>query len=986
MILKFRSALILLAVSTGYFVACAFIQQAEAAIASQDYVDRMIVPSDWDQTDTTANDYIKNKPTLGTAAAANIADFATAAQGAKADTALQAETDPSIDTTVMIGDAQPPVIYGATDIAGNSKVYTVQKNEAGKAVVSVPWTDTVLSVGPAGVIYYGGMRLAQAADIGEATLAADSTTAGQNYRVKLDGTGIAYVNVPWTDTVYTHPTSGVNPGAYGPTANATLTSGGTFTVPQVTVDANGHTTIAATRTLTMPTIPAQIQADWAQVTTTAADYIKNKPTLGTAAAANVGDFATAAQGAKADTAVQPGQLATVATSGSYNDLTNQPTIPAAQIQSDWAQVTTTAADYIKNKPTLGTAAAANVGDFATAAQGAKADTAVQPGQLATVATTGSYNDLTNQPTIPAAQIQSDWAQVTTTAADYIKNKPTLGTAAAADVGDFATAAQGAKADTAVQPGQLATVATSGSYNDLINTPTIPAAYTLPAATNAALGGVKLAQAADAAAATLAADSTTAGQNYRVKLDSGGIAYVNIPWTDTVYTHPTSGVTAGAYGPTANATVAFGGTFTVPQVTVDANGHTTVAATRTFTMPPAPPAQIQSDWNAASGVAQILNKPTLGTAAAANIADFATAAQGALANTAVQPGQLAPVATTGSYNSLTNKPIIPAAQIQSDWAQATTTATDYIKNKPTLGTAAAANVGDFATAAQGALANTAVQPGQLATVATTGSYNDLTNQPKIPAEYTLPAATNAALGGVKLAQAADAAAATLAADSTTAGQNYRVKLDSGGIAYVNIPWTDTVYTHPTSGVTAGAYGPTANAALASGGTFAVPQVTVDANGHTTVAATRTLTMPGTATNAAPGFVTLGAAKDAAVTTTPAPAATGTYYPVTTDNTDKLIVKVPFPTSVDTLTTARTIQTDLASAVAASFNGSANVTPGVTGVLGFANGGTNAASQAAAFQNIVGYSGTFPAANVTWTIPSANSVTVTGVLNVPSPTLP
>lgn len=37
---------------------------------------------------------------------------------------------------------------------------------------------------------------------------------------------------------------------------------------------------------------------------------------------------------------------------------------------------------------------------------------------------------------------------------------------------------------------LATVATSGSYNDLSNKPTIPAAYTLPVATSSALGGVK----------------------------------------------------------------------------------------------------------------------------------------------------------------------------------------------------------------------------------------------------------------------------------------------------------------------------------------------------------------------------------------------------------------------------------------------------------------------------------------------------------------
>lgn len=44
------------------------------------------------------------------------------------------------------------------------------------------------------------------------------------------------------------------------------------------------------------------------------------------------------------------------------------------------------------------------------------------------------------------------------------------------------------------------------------------------------------------------------------------------------------------------------------------------------------------------------------------------------------------------------------------------------------------------------------------------------------------------------------------------------------------------------------------------------------------------------------------------------------------------------SAATLTTARTIQTNLASTSSASFNGSANITPGVTGTLGVASGGT------------------------------------------------
>lgn len=45
-----------------------------------------------------------------------------------------------------------------------------------------------------------------------------------------------------------------------------------------------------------------------------------------------------------------------------------------------------------------------------------------------------------------------------------------GSAAAAEASDFATAAQGIRADEAVQPGQLAPVATSGSFDDLLDKP------------------------------------------------------------------------------------------------------------------------------------------------------------------------------------------------------------------------------------------------------------------------------------------------------------------------------------------------------------------------------------------------------------------------------------------------------------------------------------------------------------------------------------
>ena len=90
------------------------------------------------------------------------------------------------------------------------------------------------------------------------------------------------------------------------------------------------------------------------------------------------------------------------------------------------------------------------------------------------------------------------------------------------------------------------------------------------------------------------------------------------------------------------------------------------------------------------------KPTLGSAAATASTDYATAAQGTLAASATQPGDLATVATSGAYNDLTGKPSLFSG------------AYNDLSGKPTLGTAAATASTDYATAAQGALAASALQ--------------------------------------------------------------------------------------------------------------------------------------------------------------------------------------------------------------------------------------------------------------------------------------
>lgn len=142
-------------------------------------------------------------------------------------------------------------------------------------------------------------------------------------------------------------------------------------------------------------------------------------------------------------------LATVATSGSYNDLSNKPTIPAAQVNSDWNANSGVA--RILNKPTL-----------------------------ATVATSGSYADLSNKPTIPTVNnatltIQKNGTTVQTFTANQSTNAtanisvPTKTSEITNNSGFITSSALAPYALSA----DLATVATSGSYNDLTDTPVIP---------------------------------------------------------------------------------------------------------------------------------------------------------------------------------------------------------------------------------------------------------------------------------------------------------------------------------------------------------------------------------------------------------------------------------------------------------------------------------------------------------------------------------
>lgn len=167
-----------------------------------------------------------------------------------------------------------------------------------------------------------------------------------------------------------------------------------------------------------------VQSDWNVTDNTSDAFIKNKPSLATVA--TTGDY---------DDLTNKPTLATVATSGSYNDLTNKPTIPTVNnatltIQKNGTSVGTFTANSSTNAtanitvPTK-TSDLTNDSSFATTGEVTSAVDGLAA-TLATVATTGSYNDLANKPTIPTVNnatltIQKNGTTVNTFTANASSN-------------------------------------------------------------------------------------------------------------------------------------------------------------------------------------------------------------------------------------------------------------------------------------------------------------------------------------------------------------------------------------------------------------------------------------------------------------------------------------------------------------------------------------------------------------------------------------
>lgn len=161
-------------------------------------------------------------------------------------TASSASSVPWSGVTGKPSTFTPPT--SSTTVLGGIKVgyttsgknYKVQLDSSGNAYVNVPWTDNNTTYNQATADTLGLVKIGYA-------------TSGKNYAVMLDGNGKMYVNVPWTDTNTTYTNMGAATASVAGKAGLVpapaagkqasfLRGDGTWVVPTNTTYAKANTT------------------------------------------------------------------------------------------------------------------------------------------------------------------------------------------------------------------------------------------------------------------------------------------------------------------------------------------------------------------------------------------------------------------------------------------------------------------------------------------------------------------------------------------------------------------------------------------------------------------------------------------------------------------------------------------------------------------------------------------------------------------------
>ena len=432
----------------------------------------------------------------------------------------------SIGTTLKSLFATAPGAVGPTANAspsygGTITVPQITVDKAGRVTAISPRTITLPSA-PSNV----------SGNAGTATKFASA----QKVTLTGDVTGEASSQAGWSVEAALKSLYTTAPGAVGPTANASLSHGGTITVPQVTVDKAGRVTAIVGRTITLPTAPTSVSGNAGTATkfSAAKDVTLTGDVTGTASsqAGWTVDTTLKTLFDTAPGAVGPTTAATLAFGGSVN-------IPQVTVDIK-GRVTAIVARAIK-LPSAPTSVSGNAG------------TATKFASAQKVALTG---DVTG-----SASSQAGWSITATLAT--IANL-TAGAYGPADT-DTTTPAHGGT----VKVPQV-TVDAKGRVT-AIKTKSI----TLPSAPTTISG--------NAGTATKFASA----QKVELTGDVNGSASSQAGWSIAATLKSLFTTAPGAVGPTANSSLGFSGTFTVPQVTVDKTGRVTAITARTLTMPAKP---------------------------------------------------------------------------------------------------------------------------------------------------------------------------------------------------------------------------------------------------------------------------------------------------------------------------------------------------------------------------------------------------------------
>lgn len=314
----------------------------------------------------------------------------------------------------------------------------------------------------------------------------------------------------------------------------------------------------------------------------ALDLKQDAASLGTAAFSAATDFASAAQGATADSAVQPGDLAAVALSGAYSDLTGTPSLATV--------ATTGAYSDLTGEPALGTASTHAATDFATAAQGTKADSALQSADIATFSI--AWSQLTSTPTTRAGYGITDAAPSTSgtailkgngsggfsnavSATDYapatsgsaiLKGNGSGGFSNAASGTDYAPATSGSGILKGNGSGGFSTATSNTDYLP-VNAPTMTGTVTIPTATTG--------DDTTAAASTAFVQASVS----KIPLNSQSTAYTAVlADKGKALFHPAADTTARTFTIPANSSVAYDVGTTLTFINQNAAGTMTIAIT------------------------------------------------------------------------------------------------------------------------------------------------------------------------------------------------------------------------------------------------------------------------------------------------------------------------------------------------------------------------------------------------------------------------